>query len=115
MAPGSDWREVLGPVDEDLLALHRRLVDVGMRLADMRLGELRRRRGISQAAVAEALDVSQPNVSRIEQEDDLRLTTLGRYVAALGGDLELRAVFPEGSVDLLAPIGRARDSGALGE
>jgi len=87
-----------------LLALHRRLVDVELRLGELRLGELRRGRGISQAAVAESLDVSQPNVSRIEQEGDLRLSTLGRYVAALGGDLELRAVFGDGSVELLPPI-----------
>jgi len=75
-------------------------------LAELRLGNLRRQRGIAQTVVAEALEVSQPNVSRIEQEEDLRLSTLARYIAALGGDLELRAVFPDGSVDLLKPIGR---------
>jgi transcriptional regulator with XRE-family HTH domain len=107
MAPGSDWREVLGPVDAELLAFHRRLVDVQLRMAALQLGQLRRRRGIGQAAVAKALAVSQPNVSRIEQEDDLRLSTLARYVAALGGDLELRAVFPDESVELLPPAGQA--------
>lgn len=105
MAPGSDWREVLGPIDEELLAVDRRIVDAQLRLAELALGELRRSRGISQTAVADALEVSQPNVSRIEQEQDLRLSTLGRYVAALGGDLELRAVFPDGAVNLLTPIG----------
>ena len=105
MASGSDWREVLGPIDEELLALDRRIVDAQLRLTELALGELRRGRGISQTAVAEALEVSQPNVSRIEQEEDLRLSTLGRYIAALGGDLELRAVFPDGAVNLLAPIG----------
>lgn len=112
MASGSDWRQVLGPVDDELLALHRRLVDAELRLAALRLGELRRSRGISQAAVAEALDVSQPNVSRVEQEDDLRLSTLARYIAALGGNLELRAVFGDREVELLPPIGHA---GGLGE
>ena len=92
-----------------MLAFHRRLVDVQLRLAELQLGELRRRRGIGQAAVAEALAVSQPNVSRIEQEDDLRLSTLARYIAALGGDLELRAVFPDESVELLRPSARRGD------
>jgi DNA-binding XRE family transcriptional regulator len=110
MAPGSDWREVLGPVEPELLALHRRLVDVQLRLAELRLGELRRHRGISQATVARALAVSQPNVSRIEQEDDLRLSTLGRYIAALGGNLELRAVFGDESVELLRPVGQSGGS-----
>lgn len=106
MASGSsDWREVLGPIDGEMLALDRRLLDAELRLAALRLGELRRSRDIGQAAVAEALEVSQPNVSRIEQEDDLRLSTLARYVAALGGNLQLSAVFPDGVVELLPPIG----------
>ena len=78
--------------------------------AQTRLAELRRRRGISQAAIADALAVSQPNVSRIEQEDDVYLSTLARYVAALGGHLEVTAVFPDESVTVLrAPD----DAGAI--
>jgi transcriptional regulator with XRE-family HTH domain len=73
--------------------------------AETRLAELRARRGLSQAAIADALDVSQPNVSRIEQEDDLYLSTLARYVAALGGYLEVRAVFPEETVTLVREPG----------
>jgi transcriptional regulator with XRE-family HTH domain len=69
--------------------------------AEMRLAELRQRRGVSQVTVADALAVSQPNVSRIEQEDDVYLSTLARYVAALGGHLEVSAVFPEETVTLL--------------
>lgn len=105
MASGSDWREVLGPIDPELLALEGRLLDAWTRLHELQLAALRRSRAISQQAVAEALEVSQPNVSRIEQEEDLRLSTLARYIAALGGDLELRAVFPDGAVELLPPIG----------
>jgi len=69
--------------------------------AELRLAEVRRRRGVSQAVMADALEVSQPNISRIEQEDDVYLSTLARYVAALGGHLEVRAVFPEETVTLL--------------
>ena len=61
----------------------------------------RRRRGIHQTVLADALDVSQPNVSRIEAQDDVYLSTLARYVAALGGDLEVRAVFGDESVPLI--------------
>ena len=69
--------------------------------AETRLAELRERRGLSQASIAEALEVSQPNVSRIEREDDLYLSTLARYVAALGGHLEVSAIFEDETVTLL--------------
>ncbi|HEX5165267.1 MAG TPA: hypothetical protein VFV93_07725 [Thermomicrobiales bacterium] len=51
--------------------------------------------------VAETLEVSQANISRIEHEDDLYLSTLSGYVAALGGRLELRAVFPDQTVEIV--------------
>lgn len=69
--------------------------------AETRLAELRERRGVSQATLAATLAVSQPNVSRIEQEDDVYLSTLARYVAALGGHLEVLAVFPEETITVL--------------
>ena len=69
--------------------------------AELRLGEVRNRRGLSQAEIAEALEVTQPNISRIEQEEDVYLSTLVRYVAALGGQLEVNAVFPDETINLL--------------
>ncbi len=87
------------------MTVYRRLMD-----AELRLAEVRRRRGISQATIAEALDVSQPNISRIEQEDDVYLSTLARYVAALGGHLEVRAVFDEETVTLLRDPGDGDES-----
>lgn len=73
----------------------------------VRLHELRERRGATQSAVAEQLGTSRPNVSRIEAEDDMRVTTLERYVRALGGRLEVRAVFEDEAVDLTAETGDA--------
>jgi len=66
------------------------------------LAELRQEIGVTQREVAETLSVTQANVSRIEHEEDLYLSTLRAYVAALGGDLELRAVFPERTVTIAA-------------
>ena len=60
------------------------------------LDELRNRRGETQEQVAARLSTSRPNVSRIEHENDIRLSTLLRYVAALGGELELIARFEDG-------------------
>jgi transcriptional regulator with XRE-family HTH domain len=66
----------------------------------VRLHELRERRGATQTNVAERLGTSRPNVARIESEDDVRVTTLDRYVRALGGRLEVRAVFDDEEVTL---------------
>jgi hypothetical protein len=101
MAEPTGWRQIAGPVDENRLALYERVVEADLRLSTLDLGTLRRRRGVSQTVVADALDVSQPNVSRIEGQDDVRLSTLGHYVAALGGRLEVRAAFPNETVELL--------------
>jgi transcriptional regulator with XRE-family HTH domain len=65
------------------------------------LGELRRKLDLTQAVVADRLDVTQENVSQIERgEADVRLSTLSRYVEALGGQLEVRAAFPGETVAL---------------
>jgi DNA-binding XRE family transcriptional regulator len=65
------------------------------------LGELRRKLDLTQAIVADRLDVTQENVSQIERgEADVRLSTLNRYVEALGGHLEIRAAFPKETVAL---------------
>jgi hypothetical protein len=58
--------------------------------------KLRQARQKTQIAVAEKLRVGQGSVSRIEKQSDFLLSTLKEYVGALGGQLELRAVFPDG-------------------
>jgi hypothetical protein len=55
--------------------------------------------------MAEILGVTQVNTSRIEHEEDLHLSTLRSYVAALGGELEVNAVFPDGKVALVPADG----------
>jgi transcriptional regulator with XRE-family HTH domain len=65
------------------------------------LGDLRRKLDLTQVIVADRLDVTQENVSQIERgEADVRLSTLSRYVEALGGRLEVRAAFPEQTIAL---------------
>jgi len=64
------------------------------------LSELRHESGLSQQDMAEELGVSQVSVSKIERQDDLRVSTLMRYLDALGANLELRVVFPDRSARL---------------
>ncbi len=65
-------------------------------LARIGFHKLRRARQQTQMAVAEKLKIAQGAVSRMEKQSDFLLSTLREYVGALGGQLELRAVFPEG-------------------
>ena len=69
-------------------------------LQRMTLHELRRDRNVTQAKLAVAMDVDQGEISRIEKRSELKLGTLRDYVSALGGHLEVRAVFPEKNVEL---------------
>lgn len=67
-------------------------------LAEMPLSELRRARQMTQETLAELLDTSQPEISKIERRTDVYLSTLRRYIEAMGGELEIVARFPEGAV-----------------
>jgi DNA-binding XRE family transcriptional regulator len=66
----------------------------------LRLGKLREECCTTQTQVAQAMNVSQPNISRIEHEEDIYLSTLREYVEALGGELEINVVFPDRKVRL---------------
>ena len=59
--------------------------------------KLRQARQQTQVAIAERLKIGQGAVSRMEKQSDFLLSTLREYVGALGGDLELRVVFPDGN------------------
>jgi DNA-binding XRE family transcriptional regulator len=108
-AQTKSWKEVHAGRrhNEDKVAAYKRLMS-----AETQLAELRRRRGVSQATIAAALEVSQPNVSRIEQEEDVFLSTLPRYGAELGGHLEVLAVFPEETITVLREPGPAKTTSA---
>ena len=58
-------------------------------LKDLRLAAER-----TQEDLAEILGVGQDSISRMEQRSDMLVSTLRRYVEAMGGTLELVAQFP---------------------
>jgi Helix-turn-helix domain len=62
--------------------------------------KLRQARHQTQVAVAGKLNIPQAAVSRMEKRSDVLLSTLRDYVGALGGRLELRAVFPDADFEL---------------
>lgn len=64
-------------------------------LLNMRLRELREARGLTQSEVAERLDIRQVSVSKLEARADVRVSTLRAVVKAMGGNLDIRATFPD--------------------
>lgn len=72
------------------------------------LAELRQSLDLTQTELAETLEVSQRGVSHVEHEANPRLGTLADYVDALGGRLELRAVFDDRTVELTLPTVNTR-------
>jgi predicted transcriptional regulator len=62
----------------------------------MTLRSLRDAAGLTQVAVSEKSEINQADISRLENRgelDDCQVTTLQRYIKALGGELELVARF----------------------
>lgn len=66
-----------------------------LEVESLRLKQLRERWGISQQELAKILNVSQPAVSKLENQPDLMLSTLRQYIESLGGNLEIIATFPD--------------------
>ena len=69
-------------------------------LALMPLQQIRSARQMTQTRLAELLEMDQGNISKLEQRTDMYLSTLRSYVEAMGGALEVRAVFPDGDVKI---------------
>ena len=64
------------------------------------LQQLRQDFDMTQVEVARAADMTQSELSRLESRADHRISTLRRYVDALGGKLEITAVFGKRRVKL---------------
>ncbi|MCH7981159.1 MAG: helix-turn-helix transcriptional regulator [Proteobacteria bacterium] len=67
-------------------------------LAEMPLYELRHALALSQEQLAETLSIKQGSVSKLERRTDIYISTLRRYIEALGGELDIQARFDTGSV-----------------
>src|ERR1700732_221153 len=64
---------------------------------EMSLRDLRKARKLTQARVAKTLGITQDSVSRLEKRSDLLISTLGKTVKAMGGDVRIVAQFPDRS------------------
>ena len=70
-------------------------------LAELPLEELRHARKLTQAQLAETMGLNQASVSKLERRTDMYVSTLSHFIEAMGGCLEIQAVFPDGSVKIV--------------
>jgi transcriptional regulator with XRE-family HTH domain len=68
--------------------------------AEMALDELRVARDLTQEHLAQLLGVKQAAVSKMERRADMYISTLQAIVRAMGGELKIQAVFPQGRVEI---------------
>ena len=69
-------------------------------LSEVPLNELRQARGLSQKVLAEVLHVQQPSIAKLERRTDMYISTLRSHIEAMGGELEVVARFPDGTVKI---------------
>jgi hypothetical protein len=83
---------------------------------ELSLQDLRKALDRTQVEVAEKMGVGQDTICRYEQRTDMMLSTLERYVSAMGGRLRLVAEFPDRKpvqVRTLGELGKPRASARM--
>lgn len=65
---------------------------------EMALQELRQAMDLTQQQIAGTLQMNQAAVSKLEHQSDMYISTLRRFLSAMGGELRVVATFPEGDV-----------------
>ena len=69
-------------------------------LREMPLAELRQARQMTQEQIAHTLKIKQASVSKMEGQTDMYISTMRKYVEAMGGELEIVAKFADGNVKI---------------
>jgi hypothetical protein len=80
-------------VNQPRAGIYERLMD-----AQERIARARQKQGVDHAVVRAALDQADEELSDDDRREDLYLASLAHFVRALGGQLEVRALFPDQAV-----------------
>ncbi len=67
---------------------------------EMDLAQVRRALKLSQDEIAQTLQIGQGSVAKIEKRTDMYVSTLRRFIEAMGGELEIVARFSDHSVKI---------------
>ena len=84
------WSALEKKMSPERLARVQAKVDEEISAINIR--RLREALGETQVEAAAKADMTQPELSRLERASDVRLSTLRRYVKAMGGEIEVIAV-----------------------
>ena len=85
--------------------VRRRLDAEERRMIDgLPINRLRAFRNMTQEELASLLGMAQSNVSRLDRQADMHVSTLAHIVEAMGGELEIRANVPNGKVVRLSRL-----------
>jgi len=79
---------------------------------EMSLAEIRQALSLTQSTLAETMDVGQAEISKIESRTDVFISTLRRFINAMGGELEINAVFPDRTITIqnFSPLEQKSDA-----
>ncbi len=91
-----NFKELEAKMSPERRARIKARVDEAIR--EMPLDELREALQLTQESLAEALHVKQPFISKVERRTDMYISTLRKIIEAMGGELEIRAILPNGVV-----------------
>ena len=86
-------REKMSPASQE-----RARARTGQMLEELALQELRKVLNLTQEQVAEAMQMNQAAVSKMEHQSDIYVSTLRKFVQALGGHVKIVASFPDREV-----------------
>lgn len=95
-------------------AAHRivQLLDTAPTVAPTGLRAIRELYGVTQKQIAAKLKIQQAAISRLETRGDFKIETIGQFVRALGGHMEVRAVFPDGQLPIYTTQKKTKTHGA---
>jgi transcriptional regulator with XRE-family HTH domain len=92
------WRDIRGAHSPEVEAeIARRVKEAA---CVMTLYQLREARSLTQVNLAKVLNVNQGAVSRMEKRTDMYVSTLRNFIQAMGGKLQVKAIFPDGEVEI---------------
>lgn len=81
-----------------------------LRVEYLTLRDVRKARRLTQVQLAETLGQKQVSIAKLEKRTDLLLSTLRRYIEAMGGRLDLVVEFPDRPPLRLGGLGEADES-----
>ena len=84
-------------MDEEDLRIIEKSKELLLMEVDL-IAQLRKDQELTQTELADIMEIRQSAISQIENQEDVLVKTLERYIKALGGELEITARFPDKAV-----------------